>query len=274
LGRKGVTLPAAMAALGIELDGRIVSATVNASFRSVNGMSPLDPVSLLANGVIKTMQQSKQLTVLCGIIIAASLIGGVGWVAAKSSSGERANELSTFQSEPNVEPQNNKTNDVRENPFQDRYVRPPKPKNLPYDLEGVIEILNLDPVIADALKPNPKDSQLRKLQKEVCFNLGVYRAKIETLILIGKWNPQDFAETLRISVSLPKNLLELMDKPEDKLKCYELEVQLLNWIYQFTDTRVLVGSDPSQNRDAAKAAWLEAEVKLLKLKLEIEKARK
>jgi predicted urease superfamily metal-dependent hydrolase len=163
---------------------------------------------------------------------------------------------------------------VRINAAKDGFVRAEQLPPRPEVLEGVIEILKLDPVLAGALKPNSKDSQLHKLQKEVCFALGVYLAKIQTLLEMGKWNPQEFAETIRVSVSFSKNLLELMEKPEDKLKCYELEVRLLESIYKFTDTRVIVGTDPSQNRDFARAAWLEAEVKLLKLKLEIEKGRK
>ena len=67
----------------------------------------------------------------------------------------------------------------------------------------LLEILKLDPVIAEVIKPNAQDSQLRKLQKEVCFSLTVYMATMEKLIAIGKWNPQDFSEMIRVSVSLP-----------------------------------------------------------------------
>jgi hypothetical protein len=41
----------------------------------------------------------------------------------------------------------------------------------------------------------------------------------------------------------------------------------------FTDIRVKVGSDPSQNRDFATAARIDAEIDLLKFKAQIENAR-
>jgi outer membrane protein TolC len=60
----------------------------------------------------------------------------------------------------------------------------------------------------------------------------------------------------------------------DKVKCYELRIEALKYIYKFTATRVRVGTDPSTNADLAKAAALEAEIALLKFKSVIEKQKK
>lgn len=274
LGRKGITLPAALPVFGLELNGRIVSATTIVALKFVAGPASVEPVSLLAQGVIRTMKISKQLTFLGIALMATGAIGGMGWVTAKSNSGETRTDSSAIQDNLQIQFQKTEPDGIGKNTAKGGFVRAEQQIPQPEEWEGIVEILKLDPVIGDAFKPNSKDSQLRKLQKEICFALGTYMAKVEVLIQIGKWNPQDFSETIRVSVSLPKNLIELMEKPEDKLKCYELEVKLLKGIFDFTNTRVMVGTDPSQNRDVAKAAWLESEVKLLKLKLEIEKAKK
>jgi RNA polymerase sigma factor (sigma-70 family) len=274
LGRRGVALPAILPIVGLELSGRIASATVVAALRFVEGHSPIDPVSLLAQGVIRTMKTNKQLAIFGAVIIATSLVGGVGWVAAKSGSGIHPDQLPSNETELNPEPQKAKPDNLKAGGSKEEFVNAAQPRPLPHTIEGVIQILNLDPVIAEALKPNLKDTEVRKLQRELCLTIGIYLAKIQTLIEIGKWNPLDFDQALMMTTSFPRNLLELMEKPEHKLKCYELGVKLLKGIFEFTDTRVLVGSDPSQNREVVKASLLEAEIKLLKFKSEMERAKK
>jgi hypothetical protein len=128
----------------------------------------------------------------------------------------------------------------------------------------------LDPSIANAMKPDPNDSPLRKLQKERCRERATYLAKINTLMAMGRWNPQDFLDYLKFSAALSENLLELMEKPYDKLKCLELRVELLKTGERFMETRVQVGSDPSQSLNLAKANRIDAEIDVLKLKAQID----
>ncbi len=146
----------------------------------------------------------------------------------------------------------------------------------PFDLKttenGWVAGHKLDPAVAKAFKSEPNDSPLRKLQKDRCRELSSYLAKIETLIEIGKWNPQDFSEYLKICASLSESLLEVVDKPTDKLKCLELCVEIIKVGEKFTETRIAVGSDPSQNLNVARAARINAEIQVLKLKTEIEKS--
>jgi len=162
--------------------------------------------------------------------------------------------------------------------FAHAQQRPPKmeepePPDLLKTIEnGWIAGHKLDPSVARAFKPDPNDSPLRKLQKDRCRELSSYIAKIETLIEIGKWNPQDFSEYLKICASLSESLLEVVDKPTHKLKCLELCVEILKVGENFTETRVAVGSDPSQNLNVARAARINAEIQVLKLKTEIAKS--
>jgi hypothetical protein len=142
------------------------------------------------------------------------------------------------------------------------------------DPDDVLEILKLDSVILDALKPLLKDTPLQKLQRERCHERAIALAGFRENIEIGKWEPPCFTLVIKLTVALTDNLLELMEKPEDKIKCYELRVEFLKLIENFTDVRVQVGTDPSQNRDIAKAARIDAEIELIKFKERIEKSKK
>jgi hypothetical protein len=159
-----------------------------------------------------------------------------------------------------------------------RFQQPNNPKNKDLEelgLDPFIVALDLDPVIIGALKLRPNDSPLRKLQRERCRSRAVFMGIIKNRIEFGnKWNPQDFSETLKAPDLLASNLLELMEKSEDKLKCYELRLSFLKMMEQFTDNRVKVGSDPSQNGNIATAARIDAEIDLLRFKDEMAKAKK
>jgi hypothetical protein len=130
---------------------------------------------------------------------------------------------------------------------------------------------DIDPFILDAIKPNPNDSPLRKLQKDRCREQAYYLGKINQLIVIGRWHPQDFLGSLKVSASLSKNLLELMEKPTDQLKCLELRLELLKSNEKFIETRVNVGTEPAQNLNFARAARIDAEIDILKFKTELDK---
>jgi len=103
LTRRGVALPAVLPVVGLGLNGRLVSGTVTAALRFVTGRSPLDPVSLLANGVIQTMLHNKLLALFGVVILIGGLIGGVGWVTAQSEPSGRVGNLPLAQAEPKQE---------------------------------------------------------------------------------------------------------------------------------------------------------------------------
>jgi hypothetical protein len=132
----------------------------------------------------------------------------------------------------------------------------------------------LEPFIANGIKPEPSDSPLRKLQKERCRQRAIALAKYQTLMEIGKSDPSDNAEKLRVSTALAENLLDVFDKPADKLKCYEMRVDALKGMEKFAAQRVEMGTEPSQSLNIAKAARIDAEIELLKFQSSLEKSRK
>jgi hypothetical protein len=67
------------------------------------------------------------------------------------------------------------------------------------------------------MRPDPNDSSLRKLQKDRGRERNIYIAKLLELIRIGKWNSQDFNILIPVPAQLAENLLELMEKDEDKV---------------------------------------------------------
>jgi len=218
------------------------------------------------------MNYIKMMTVF-GLVVAAGLVGGVGWAVARGEleGGQRSGDAPMVRAEPNQE-------QPAKNDEAVRFQQPNKPKNKDLEelgLDAVVAALDLDPVIISALKLRTNDSSLQKLQRERCRSRTVLIATIKNRIEFGnKWNPQDFSETLKAPDLLASNLLELMEKPEDKLKCYELRLSFLKLMEQFTITRVQVGTDPSQNQEIATAARIDAEIDLLRFKDEMAKAKK
>src|SRR6476619_369643 len=106
---------------------------------------------------------------------------------------------------------------------------------------------DLDPFIAKAIEPAAGDSELRKLQKERVRERAEYLDRTRAIIEIGRWDASYFQETMKTQVVLAENLAELMDKPADKLKCYEMRVDILKKFEQFIDASVRTDNDPPQN---------------------------
>jgi len=274
LTRRGVTLPAVIPVVSLGLSGRLVSATLAARLRFLACGSPLDPVSLLAQGVIQTMKYSKLMTLAGAVVLATGFVSGIGWGAAQSDSDGGVTNDPSAQNEPKPNLQVSKPEGIVPEQIQNGFVHAQQSVSEPTPETGFSEVLKFDPAIANALKPDPNDTPLRKLQKERCVARAIYLAKIQTLIDVGKWNPWDFTQLVPVPGLLVDNLLELVEKPEDKIKCYEFRIAFLKkYVEKFTDTRVQVGSDPSQNRDIAIAARLDAEIDLLKFKAQIEKPK-
>ncbi len=87
LTRRGVTLPATLG--GGTLGGRLVSEATAAAVAFRTGLFTASTATLLAKGVLNTMSRTSLLTALGVVALAASLVGGLGWVA----SGSRPNAV-------------------------------------------------------------------------------------------------------------------------------------------------------------------------------------
>ena len=134
--------------------------------------------------------------------------------------------------------------------------------------------VKLDPFVAKAVEPDAKDTPLRKLQKERARERAIAISHIKETLEVGGWQPSFFHEFIKLRVTLAENLAELMDKPADKVKCYEMRLDATKEFERFINIRVTTGNDPPQNLNLARAARIDAEIDLLKLKAELEKAGK
>lgn len=80
LTRRGCTLPATLTATA--LSGRLVSNASAAATAFRSGVLTASTATILAKGVLQTMSRTTLLTALGVVALAASLVGGVGWVAS------------------------------------------------------------------------------------------------------------------------------------------------------------------------------------------------
>jgi RNA polymerase sigma factor (sigma-70 family) len=81
LTRRGVTLPATLVVAG--LSGRLISMATASVPSFLTDVFTLSTATHLAEGVLRTMSRATLLTAMGGVIIAAGLATGVGWVAAQ-----------------------------------------------------------------------------------------------------------------------------------------------------------------------------------------------
>jgi hypothetical protein len=119
---------------------------------------------------------------------------------------------------------------------------------------------------ADAMKPDDKDSPLRKLQKERARERADYLAKTAEVIRVGNWDTNYYQQFLNTQAAFAENLAELMDKPADKVRCYEMRVEALKESEKFIAGLVNNGKSRPQELNLAKAARIDAEIDLLKLR--------
>jgi hypothetical protein len=120
--------------------------------------------------------------------------------------------------------------------------------------------------LAKLMEHDAKDSDVLKLQKERARDRVRAMAKIHEAINSGDWNAADLGLYVKEQRLLWENLSGLATRPVDKLKCAEMRLEAVKEFEKFITARVEVGSDPSQNQDFVKAARLDAEIDLLKLK--------
>jgi hypothetical protein len=132
----------------------------------------------------------------------------------------------------------------------------------------------LDPFIAKAIEPDAKDTPLRKLQKERCRERAGAVALIKEILALGKHDPSFYADSIKLQVTLWENVAEVVATPADKVKCYEKRLDAAKEIERFVGVRVASGNDPPQSLNIAKANRIDAEIDLLRLKEQVEKAGK
>jgi hypothetical protein len=132
----------------------------------------------------------------------------------------------------------------------------------------------VDPFIAEAIKADAKDTPLRKLQKDLCREEATAVAKMKQAMDIGKLSSEDFIRFHTLTARLADDLMELMDKPESKIKCLELRVNAFKQLEHTTELRVEAGREAPQELNLARANRIRAEIKLLKFKAELEKEKK
>jgi hypothetical protein len=124
-------------------------------------------------------------------------------------------------------------------------------------------------IAAEWLRPNAMDSPLRKLQKEQCSEMASSLIKRFERIIDGLSSQvllYDLVDIMDNYSTLFEYAAKLAEKPEDKVKCYEMRVEKLKEIHQVSNTRVQDGTDPPQREAIAKALLIDAEIELLKLK--------
>lgn len=104
LTRRGVTLPATLATAG--LSGRLVSSAAASAPRFLSGSFALSPATQLADGVIRTMSRTTIFTAMGGVLVAATLATGVGWVAAQPgpNPGGAAEQPAPVAANPKADP--------------------------------------------------------------------------------------------------------------------------------------------------------------------------
>ena len=128
--------------------------------------------------------------------------------------------------------------------------------------------------VTKAAAPDPKDTPLRKLQKERVRERAVAVSQIKEVMEIGRWDPSYYASFIKLQDTLWENLAEVVEKPADRVKCYEMRLGAAKEIERFVTTRVAAGNDPPQMLPIARANLIDAEIDLLKVKAEFEKVGK
>jgi hypothetical protein len=126
--------------------------------------------------------------------------------------------------------------------------------------------VKLDPYIAKLVEPEASDSAVLKLQKERVRERAIYLAKMQEVIKSGIWTAANFGDYIKEQRTFWEQLPGLASKPEDKLKCAEMRVEATKEFEKFIGIRVNEAGEPMQALNFAKAARLDAEIDLLKLK--------
>jgi hypothetical protein len=129
-----------------------------------------------------------------------------------------------------------------------------------------LALWKLPAFVLDAIKPDDKDTPLRKLQKARAGDrLVAYQAQKE-VVATGQWNAEVFADTILFPAALAESLAEVMDTPADKIKCYEIRLERMKELEKIVADKVETGHSWPNDGYFAKVARIEAEIALLKFK--------
>jgi hypothetical protein len=124
----------------------------------------------------------------------------------------------------------------------------------------------LGEVVETLAKADDKDTPLRKLQKERVRERATYVKRMEEVYTIGQWDAASDREFTQMLIELMANLAELAEKPEDRVKCYEMRVEALKKHEEIITNLVKTGRDRAPSVNRAKAMRIDAEIDLMKLK--------
>ena len=119
--------------------------------------------------------------------------------------------------------------------------------------------------IAKAVEPDPATRRSASSRRNAAERAAAV-VLIKEILAIGKYDPNYYADSIKLHTALWENVAEVVDTPADKVKCYEKRLDAAKEFEAFTRVRVAAGNDPPQSLNIAKAARIDAEIDLLKLK--------
>ncbi len=290
LGRRGIVLPAALTIGSLEINGQLVSATTVAALRFRRVWSSVDPSTVLAQEVIRTMTYTKIIW-LFGLVLTAGFVGSVAWAttggvtpgnqarnegAAAAASGPDAVPVPGRRDDGFVRAgQPGPDNEVLEELLKLLKVNPDTALLGAQELQTELDDrLKLNQTLLTALKPDPNDPPLRQLQKALCREQAAAVIKMETRRHMGKAEVSDFHRLYNVSALLLLNLMELMNTPAEKLRCLELRVNTYKGLERIISQRVEIGAEMSLELNLVVADRIKAEIEVLKFKDELAKAKK
>jgi hypothetical protein len=134
---------------------------------------------------------------------------------------------------------------------------------------------NTPPELAKLLEMKPfpvvdSDGALLKLQKER-FNARLEAARLQARALrAGALNSEQFNELLAV---LASNAVDVAEKPDEKVKWMEMRVEVLKSQEAIAQKRAEAGAENASASLLAKAARIDAEIDLLKLKHSLKDAK-
>jgi hypothetical protein len=115
---------------------------------------------------------------------------------------------------------------------------------------------------------------LRKLLFEQMKEGRDYLDKINEVIRLGAYDMRLLREYAVMTVDVYGLAAELEEQPAKRVPWFEARVRKLKELEQLVDLGVRAGSEPSRSTNLARFQRLQAEVDLIKLKAEVEKAGK
>lgn len=115
---------------------------------------------------------------------------------------------------------------------------------------------------------------LRKMQLELVQEGVAYIARCKELMRTNTWVVSDFRKYADVLTETCRTAAELEEKPADRIPWYELRVRRMKDVETVLALNVRAGNVAPQELNLIRFQRLQAEIDLLKLKAEVEKAGK